>query len=581
MKTLLIKKLIVALAATVLCVTLLHAQIPEKLTNLPYFKQRALMFESLGKSHSYGKMNKMRCSPNAPCLTAQTTLGGTGDDFAYTIIPTRDGGFAIVGGTNSGDGDFKVPASNGSDAYLAKYNKYRQLEWTKTLGGTGEDNFTAVAQTLDGGYIAVGQSESTDGDIKENHGGFDVLVVKFSASGKVEWQKSFGGSGDEFGEGVVQTFYGGYAIVAFTSSNDGNVSGNHTTDGDFDGWFIQIGAKGNLLFQHCYGGSDFDGFFSMVSSNNGSFILEGASGSNDGDVSGNHGNGDAWVVKVNAFGKILWQKCVGGSGSEGDGNNDIATTADGNIIIDGGSNSTDGDINAQNDTSVSFVAKLNSSTGNIIWSKSYAEPSLRNGGEIFATSDGGAVECSQVAPGFDVTTYDVLISKFDRNGNQEWYKRLGGSDYDGAVTGYELANHDLNIVCLTISTDGDVKNNHGGVDEWIIKLGRCENYIADDATSPDDVTASTKNNSTTLSAYPNPVSNSASISFDLSQTQKVSVTIYDMNGRLIKTLVDAQMEVGNHQLTWNAKSENVIAGTYLLKMQAGDKIETKKISVVR
>lgn len=580
MKTLLNKKLFIAVAAIVLCVISVKAQIPERLKNLPYFKQRALMLESLHDQHLPNKLNDMRCSHNAPCLTDQTTLGGTGDDFGYTMIPTRDGGFAIVGGTNSGDGDFKVPASNGSDAYLAKYNKHRQLEWTKTIGGTGEDNFTAVAQTFDGGYIAVGQSESTNGGIKGNHGGFDVLVVKFSASGNVEWQKSFGGSGDEFGEGVVSTLYGGYAIVAFTTSDDGNVSGNHNTDGNFDGWFIQIGAKGNLLFQHCYGGSDFDGFFSMVSSGNGSFILEGASGSNDGDVSGNHGNGDAWVVKVNAFGKILWQKCVGGSGGEGDGNNDIATTADGNIIIDGGSNSTDGDINAQNDTAVSFVAKLNSSTGNIIWSKSYAEPSLRNGGEIFATSDGGAVECSQVAPGFDVTTYDVLISKFDRNGNQEWYKRLGGSDYDGAVTGYELANHDLNIVCLTTSTDGDVKNNHGGVDEWIIKLGQCGNYITDNATSTNNAIATTKNNTTTLSAYPNPVSNSATISFNLQQAQKVSVIIYDLNGRLIKTLADAQMLSGTHQLTWNAKSENVIAGTYLLKMQAGDKIETKKISVV-
>jgi len=500
------------------------------------------------------------------------------------MIPTHDGGFAIVGGTNSGDGDFKVPSSNGSDAYLAIYNGHRQLEWTNTIGGTGEDNFSGVAQTSDGGYIAVGQSESTDGKIGGNHGGFDVLLAKFSASGNLEWQKSFGGSGDEFGEAVVPTFYGGYAIVAFTTSDDGNVSGNHNTDGNFDGWFIQVGAKGNLLFQHCYGGSDFDGFFGMVPSNNGSFILEGASGSIDGDVSGNHGNGDAWIVKVNALGKIVWQKCVGGSGSEGDGNNDITTTTDGNVVIDGGSNSTDGDINAQNDTAVSFAAKLNSSTGNIIWSKSYAEPSLRNGGGIFATSDGGAVECGAVAPSFDATTFDVLISKFDKKGNEEWYKRLGGSDFDGAITGYELPNHDLNIVCLTKSADGNVKNNHGGVDEWIIELGRCGNDLNNDNTSSENAIAVAKNNATLLSNYPNPVSNSTTISFSLPQSQKVSIQIFDMNGRLIKVLADAQMQAGTYQLIWNAKDErgtNVVTGIYLLKMQAANYVETKKISVVK
>ena len=102
-------------------------------------------------------------------------------------------------------------------------------------------------------------------------------------------------------------------------------------------------------------------------------------------------------------------------------------------MIDGGSNSTDGDINASNDTSNSFVTKLNAATGAIIWSKSYAEPGLRFGSGIFATKDGGAVETGDVVTSFDVSTTDVLISKFDKNGNEEWYKRLGGSDFDEAV----------------------------------------------------------------------------------------------------------------------------------------------------
>ena len=104
--------------------------------------------------------------------------------------------------------------------------------------------------------------------------------------------------------------------------------------------------------------------------------------------------------------------------------------------------------------------------------------------------------------------------------------------------GYETFNGDLNILCQTASTDGDVKYNHGNVDEWIIKLGRCGNYIADDNnTSSDDAIASTKNSTTTLSAYPNPVSKFVTISFNLQQQQRVSISIYDLNGRLIKTLL--------------------------------------------
>jgi len=190
-----------------------------------------------------------------------------------------------------------------------------------------------------------------------------------------------------------------------------------------------------------------------------------------------------------------------------------------------------------------------------IFSKSYAEPSLRGGFGIFATKDGGVVEAGAVGSSFGSVTFDVLVSKFDANGKEEWYKRLGGSDFDGAFTGYEYPNGDLNILCQNASTDGDVKNNHGGVDTWIIELGRCGNYIADDNTSSDNAIAATKNTTSTLLAYPNPVSNSATISFSLQQSQKVLVQIFDLNGRLVKTLADVQMQPGTHQVVWDAKDE--------------------------
>jgi hypothetical protein len=581
MKTLLYKKIGITFAAVLLCIASVYAQIPDQLKNLPFFKLRAAILPSLHNPHAPGRLNAMQSSSDAPCLNAQTTLGGSNYDQPGNMIQTKDGGFIVCGYTLSGNGDFHAKDTINGDGYVAKYNRSRQLEWTKTFGGSNGDGFNDIKQTYDGGYIAVGLASSNDGDVSGNHGGFDVWLVKLSASGNIEWQKCYGGSGDEgFGDAVVQTFYGGYAVVSFTNSNDGDVSGNHNTDGNFDGWFIQVAPNGKLLYQHCYGGSDFDGFFGMVSSYGGSFILEGESFSNDGDISGNHGDGDAWVVKINALGKIVWQKVVGGSANENLGDNGIATTADGNVVIDGWSSSVDGDINAQNDTIVSFETKLNSVTGNIIWSKSYANPSLRAGYGMFATKDGGTVECGAVGPSFDNTTFDVLISRFDKNGNEEWYKRLGGSNSDGAFTGYESPNGDLNILCQTASTDGDVKNNHGNNDDWIIKLGRCGDYVANEVSS-DDAMAATKNNTTVLSVYPNPVSNSATISFSLPQSQKISLQIFDMNGRLIETLVDEQMQQGNHQLMWDANNKKVITGNYLLKLQAGNYAATKTVAVVK
>jgi hypothetical protein len=87
----------------------------------------------------------------------------------------------------------------------------------------------------------------------------------------------------------------------------------------------------------------------------------------------------------------------------------------------------------------------------------------------------------------------------------------------------------------------------------------------------------------TLSVFPNPVSNSTNISFSLSQSQQVSIMVYDESGRLIKTIANAQLEPGAHQLTWNANDENgkrVATGMYYLKFNAGNYSETKKLSIV-
>lgn len=582
MKTLFKKQSVFLYAAAMLCAFTVNAQLINHLPN-SFHKDifmKTMQYNYKGKgSHRHDPA----CEKNSFCLRKQITLGGTRDDSGQNIIPANDGGFAVCGITGSNNGDFHATDTINGDAFVAKYNKFKQLEWTKTYGGTGNDGFNNLVQTYDGGYIVVGYTNSNDGDVSGNRGNYDVWVVKLSSSGKLQWQKCYGGTGDESGSSIVKTFYGGYAIASGTNSNDGDVSGDHNTDGNTDAWFIQINAKGKLLFQHCYGGTDFDDFDGIIRSDSRGFIVMGNTGSNDDDVSGNHGNGDVWVVKLNAFGKISWETTVGGSNVDYIFINSIAKTTDGNVVIDGFSNSVDGDINASNDTSNSFITKLNANTGKIIWSKSYAEPFQRAGFGIFATRDGGTVETGS-GGGNDVDAFNVLITKYDKHGNEEWYKQLGGSDFDLAIAGYETLDGDLNIVAQTSSTDGDIKKYDGNNDTWLLLLGPCGNYIAEDATKTNSVIAATKNSATNLSAYPNPVTNAATISFNLSQTQNVLISIYDMNGRLIKTLADAQTQSGPHQLIWNARDEKgyaVGAGMYILKLQAGSYSETKMISIIK
>src|SRR5690606_6864627 len=136
----------------------------------------------------------------------------------------------------SNDGD--VSANHGGDDYwVVKINDSGNIEWQKSLGGSQMDRANSVNQTADGGYIVTGFSMSTDGDVTENHGIQDYWMVKLNASGILQWQKSLGGSSSDYGKSTSQTADGGYIVAGVSSSNDGNVTGNN---GSSDFWVVKL-----------------------------------------------------------------------------------------------------------------------------------------------------------------------------------------------------------------------------------------------------------------------------------------------------------------------------------------------------
>ena len=133
MKALLNKKSILFFIALMLGISILNAQLPNQLSDR--FNKKTL----LSNLPHNPKGNPLRkhdpiCKNPPFCLKAQTTLGGSNYDPGLKITPTSDGGFIVCGLANSNDGDFHVPASNGADAFVARYNKYSQLLWAKTFG---------------------------------------------------------------------------------------------------------------------------------------------------------------------------------------------------------------------------------------------------------------------------------------------------------------------------------------------------------------------------------------------------------------------------------------------------------------
>jgi len=157
------------------------------------------------------------------------------------------------------------------------------IQWQKCLGGTSSEYGFKIQQTSDGGYILVGYTDSDDGNVSGNHGLLDIWVVKLDASGILQWQKCLGGSSEEFGLSIEQTTDGGYILVGATASNNGDVSGNN---GFADIWVVKLNSTGLLLWQKCYGGTTVtqDIGFSIKQTSDGGYILVGYTDSDDGNV---------------------------------------------------------------------------------------------------------------------------------------------------------------------------------------------------------------------------------------------------------------------------------------------------------
>ena len=189
------------------------------------------------------------------------------------------------------------------------------IKWQKCLGGTRDDIAYDVALTPDGGFIIVGSSNSINGDVTGHHGAVDTAdgwVVKLDASGAIQWQKSIGGSSVDYFTSVVPTTDNAYLCVGTTSSNDGDVSGNH---GGADYWVVKISNTGTVLWSKCFGGSNIEYISHGIATYDGGFAIIGNTRSQDGDITnypaGSPGSDVAWLVRLSSAGTLLWQKCYG------------------------------------------------------------------------------------------------------------------------------------------------------------------------------------------------------------------------------------------------------------------------------
>jgi PKD repeat protein len=451
-----------------------------------------------------------------PDIIWQKCFGGLRNETISTIVPCADGGYLLVGSSTSQDTNI-TGNHGGTDMVAIKVTSSGTIEWQKSYGGSGEDSdgswwsetSRSAQQTTDGGYILAGYTNSLNGDVTENHGGIDVWVVKINGAGGIQWQKTFGGSADDWGNGILQTSDGGYIFIGGTTSNDGNVQGNH---GSGDIWVGKLSSTGTLVWQKCYGGTNWDRGESLVETAGSTYTLTGYVYSSDGDVSGNHGSDDMWVARISANGILERQQCFGGLSN--DWSAEIRNTNDGGVIVVGGTRSHDGNVTDNHGSVDMFAVKL-SQTWTLEWQKSVGGTNGEMGYGVFQNHNGEYVLVGEVwplitsdsgtqgiltdaskpqqmiyptgsgrsqqieeAPSMDSSlsapmvtqSIDVIVATLAGNGATNWQKIMGGSNDDLGSSGVQAADGGLFVVGQTQSNDGDVSGNHGGADMWMVKL---------------------------------------------------------------------------------------------------------------
>jgi uncharacterized repeat protein (TIGR01451 family) len=193
-----------------------------------------------------------------------------------------------------------------------------------------------------------------------------------------------GGSSTDIFESVIQTKDGGYIVTGRVQSPDGDVIGNK---GGQNAWVIKFSKLGTVEWQKCYGGSSYDSAKSIIQTADGGYAITGRATSRDGDLSKKKDTSeDAWVVKLSSLGTIEWVKNLGGSNAEEAYT--IVQTSDGGFLMAGYSDSKDGDVKTSFGVTDGWLVKL-SAQGVILWEKSYGSTYHDNIRHILPTLDGG------------------------------------------------------------------------------------------------------------------------------------------------------------------------------------------------
>lgn len=319
------------------------------------------------------------------------TYGGAKGDVANAIVATDDGGYAVVGYTNSkGEGR--------SDLWLMKLDADGLIKWEKTIGGKRYDVGKSIMKTADGGFVIVGETKS------KGHGQLDIWVMKVNSKGEILWDKALGDKNFDFAASfvsVAKAVDDGYVVVGHVRSKSG----------DYDVWMLKMDESGKVLWDRTYGKDDNDFASSVMTTPNGNYIIAGNTKKNDGLYK-------FWLINLDKKGMLIDEKVL----PDGDVANTIANGPDGGYIVAGNTETGTGESN--------MWVMLMDRNFNIVWQKIVNAKMFDYANSVIPTFDGGIVVAGFSHKIKGESNHDWRIIKFNRIGDVVWEKNFGGDNDD-------------------------------------------------------------------------------------------------------------------------------------------------------
>jgi hypothetical protein len=476
----------------------------------------------------------------APDTLFTRTFGDVGNDIAFEVHSTNDGGSVLAGRINSSNDGI-------NRGYVVKTDLNGDEEWSQIYDDGGITELYSIKQTLDNGYICVGLSYSLD---ESGH----LFLLKLNSFGEIEWNQIHGENVDylEYGRDIIQTNDGGYAI-----------SGIKYFDQNLDEskiWVLKTDSLGNALWEYTFGNGNFNFGSSIISLDNGELVVAGSKTVMD----SNGGWGECGIVlKIGQEGNEIWNQiyCSDSLDIYSIRFQDHKITSDDGYIMTGY-------VVDEFYTKQILLLKTDSN-GEEIWRHSYGNSGNDQGYSLEKTQDNGYIITGYISN----PSPDLYIFKLDSLGTQEWEIILGGDSTDSLNDkGYSIDKTSNNEYVI-----GGYTSNYGngGIDFWLVKIGS-EILSIDQTPIP--------YNFVLHQNYPNPFNPVTTLRYDLPEDAMVNITIYDMVGRQVNTLDRSQQTAGFKSIRWNATNDKgfpVSAGLYLYTIEAGQYRQTKKMVLLK